>query len=58
MKIAYITLHWSRTISSSIGKKIIRQTEAWRALGHHVRFFSHLHTVKNEQELITSERFF
>ncbi len=58
MKIAYITLHWPRTASSSIGKKIIRQTEAWRALGHSVKFFSHLHTVKNEEELIESERFF
>ena len=58
MKIAYVTLHWPRTKSSSIGKKIIRQTDAWRDQGHHVRFFSHLHTIKNEEDLITGDRFF
>ena len=58
MKIAYITLHWPRTASSSIGKKILRQTDKWRDQGHHVRFFSHLHTIENEKDLIVGDRFF
>jgi hypothetical protein len=58
MKIAYITLHWPRTESSSIGKKIMRQTNVWRNQGHRVRFFSHLHPIENEKDLIAGERYF
>jgi len=58
MKIAYISLHWPRTASSSIGKKIIRQTNEWRSQGHQVRFFSHLHTTKHIKDLIAGDRFF
>ena len=58
MKIAYITLHWPRTTTSSIGKKIMRQTKEWRANGHTVRFFSHLHPINDKQELVAGKRFY
>ncbi len=58
MKIAYVTLHWPRTISSSVGKKILRQTAQWRSMGHTVKFFSHLHAGKNQDNLVEGELFF
>lgn len=44
MRIAYVSLHWPRMAASSIGKKIIQQTAAWREAGHEVKFFSHMHS--------------
>lgn len=41
MRIAYISLHWPRTVSSGVGKKIIRHINAWRAAGHEVELFMH-----------------
>jgi len=58
MKIAYISLHWPRFKTSSIGKKILLQSQTWQNHGHEVRFFSHLHTVDDEENLINGERFF
>ncbi len=58
MKIAYINLHWPRTKSSSIGKKMERQINAWRNLGHEVCFFSHMHQSPPAEPLIEGERFF
>jgi hypothetical protein len=41
MKIAYISLHWLRTTSSGVGKKISRQIAAWKKEGHDVQLFMH-----------------
>lgn len=58
MRIAYISLHWPRTLISGVGKKIVRQTSAWAAAGHEVQFF--MHSVHREMEapLIPGEYFF
>lgn len=58
MRIAYITLHWPRTLSSSVGKKINTQISVWRELGHSVEFFSHLHTQKKDEPLVDGQRFY
>ena len=58
MRIAYVTLHWPRTLSSSVGKKIANQISAWRKLGHTVQFFSHLHPMHTNESLIEGERFY
>jgi hypothetical protein len=58
MRIAYVTLHWPRSISSSVGKKINTQINIWRKLGHSVEFFSHLHTPENDEPLVEGQRFY
>ncbi|MCD6356102.1 MAG: hypothetical protein J7L66_02355 [Anaerolineaceae bacterium] len=58
MRIAYITLHWPRTVNSSIGKKIQKQIGAWRELNHAVQFFSHLHHIDSNDRLIDGYRYF
>lgn len=58
MRIAYITLHWPRLLSSSIGKKISNQIKIWRKFGHSVQFFSHLHSTYENEELVEGQRFY
>ena len=41
MRIAYVSLHWPRTFSSGVGKKIHRHLNAWKLKGHDVRLFMH-----------------
>ena len=41
MRIAYVSLHWLRTISSGVGKKISRQINAWQKEGNEVQLFMH-----------------
>jgi glycosyltransferase involved in cell wall biosynthesis len=57
MRIAYVTLHWPRTPESSIGQKIIRQMQNWHKAGHEVHFFSHMHSVPPEVDLVDGEYF-
>lgn len=57
MKIAYISLHWARTFSSGVGKKIHRQIETWKLLGHEVRLFMHSET-RRDPNLLPGEKFF
>jgi hypothetical protein len=57
MRIAYISLHWPRPATSSIGKKISQQISAWIAAGHEVKFFSHMHTYEKMGELINGSNF-
>lgn len=57
MRIAYISLHWPRPVTSSIGKKITQQTSAWREVGHDVKFFSHMHTPENPDSLVEGSQF-
>jgi glycosyltransferase involved in cell wall biosynthesis len=57
MRIAYISLHWPRTKSSGIGRKIEEQLSYWRQAGHTVQFFSHQSQVSDPDDLIPGERF-
>ena len=57
MRIAYVTLHWPRSVESSTGMKIIRHLRDWRKAGHEVRFFSHMHPAPQSAELVESDRF-
>ena len=52
MRIAYVSLHWPRPAASSIGKKIIMQSAAWRAAGNEVKFFSHMHSLPDLNGLL------
>ena len=58
MRIAYISLHWPRPLSSSVGKKIDNQIRIWKNLGHSVQFFSHLHTPHTNEKLVEGQRFY
>lgn len=58
MKIAYVTLHWPRTRTSGVGRKIAGQIQAWRDLGHTVQLFMHTHTIVDPSILLTAETFF
>ena len=58
MRIAYITLHWPRSLSSSVGKKINAQISIWRELGHSVEFFSHLHPPEKDEPLVDGQRYY
>ena len=57
MRIAYISLHWPRTLESSTGMKIIRHMHDWQKDALEVRFFSHRHTVPTGTELVDGENF-
>lgn len=58
MRIAYVSLHWPRTLISGVGKKIVRQTNAWIAAGHQVQLF--MHSIRREMDapLIQGDYFF
>lgn len=58
MRIAYVSLHWPRTVSSGVGKKILRQMDAWRAEGHSAQLF--MHTVRRplDSPLLPAEVFY
>ncbi|MCP4142061.1 MAG: glycosyltransferase family 4 protein [Chloroflexi bacterium] len=57
MRIAYISLHWPRTISSGVGKKIHRQIETWKSFGHEVCLFMHLEDAP-VSGLLSGKKFF
>lgn len=58
MRIAYISLHWPRTITSGVGQKILRQITAWRNAGHDVEFFMHSRKSDTENDLLPGRVFF
>lgn len=58
MKIAYVTLHWSRTANSGIGMKMARQMDFWQSEGHSVTCYMHTHEVQNLRNLVPGEYFF
>jgi len=58
MRIAYVSLHWPRTILSGVGKKIQRQIDTWRAEGHQARLFMHTLQRDLEAPLLPGEGFF
>jgi hypothetical protein len=57
MRIAYVSLHWPRTMSSGVGKKINRHIEAWRNAGHEVGFFMHTTSHETGEILVPGETF-
>lgn len=58
MRIAYVSLHWPRTLISGVGKKIIRQINAWTTAGHEVKFFMHSIRRESDAPLIPGEVFY
>ncbi len=56
MRIAYISLHWARTFSSGVGKKIHRQIETWKSFGHEACLFMHTED-KLVRNLLPSKKF-
>jgi len=58
MKIAYVTLHWPRTRTSGVGRKIAGQIQTWRNLGHTVQQFMHTHVVADPSVLLPAVNFF
>ena len=57
MRIAYISLHWPRTFSSGVGKKINQQIEMWKSMGHETRLFMHTEDTR-APDLLLGEKFF
>ncbi len=57
MRIASISLHWPRTLSSGVGRKFQRQINAWHELGHEVQFFSHMYLPENDPPMVAGEYF-
>jgi glycosyltransferase involved in cell wall biosynthesis len=57
MRIAYISLHWPRTLTNSVGKKILRTMNAWQASGHETRLFMHTLMCEPTEELLPGEVF-
>lgn len=55
MRIAYVSLHWLRTLNSGVGKKIQRQIVAWENAGHEVKFFMHAAKREDEAPLVPGE---
>ena len=58
MKIAYVTLHWPRTRTSGVGRKIAGQIQTWHDLGHTIQLFMHTHAVADPSILLPAETFF
>ena len=56
MRIAYISLHWPRTFSSGVGKKIYLQIETWKSLRHEAFLFMHTED-EPVTNLLPSEKF-
>ncbi len=52
MRIAYVSLHWPRTIHSGVGKKIAAQIHAWESEGHETQLFLHSHTIADPADLL------
>ncbi|MBC7879008.1 MAG: hypothetical protein H7Y59_17690 [Anaerolineales bacterium] len=58
MRIAYVSLHWPRTLISGVGKKIVRQIGAWTAAGHEVQLFMHSIRRESDAPLIPGKVFY
>jgi len=55
MKIAYISLHWPRTLDSGVGKKLDRQIKILQKGGHETRLFMHTSRYAPLSDLIPAE---
>jgi hypothetical protein len=58
VRIAYVSLHWPRTLISGVGKKIIRQISAWTTAGHEVQLFMHCVQRETDSPLLPGEVFY
>ncbi|RPI95674.1 MAG: hypothetical protein EHM40_02560, partial [Chloroflexi bacterium] len=58
MRIAYVSLHWPRTRTSGVGKKIDSQVSTWNRMGHQARLFMHTSEYEPRSELIQADCFF
>jgi len=54
MRIAYISLHWPRTLNSGVGKKLHRQIRIWQEDGHEARLFMHTSRYEPPSDASTS----
>lgn len=52
MRIAYVSLHWPRTVYSGVGKKIAAQISAWQEAGHEASLFMHTHTIDHPADFL------
>ena len=57
MRIAYISLHWPRPLSSGVGKKIAQQITLWREAGHQAQFFMHTHPFPATEPQVLGDYF-
>jgi hypothetical protein len=55
MRIAYVSLHWPRTITSGVGKKMSDQLQIWRELGHEAQLFMHTHPYPDQKLLLPAQ---
>lgn len=58
MRIAYLSIHWPRTIHSGVGIKMLQQMKVWKQEGHEVCFFSHTSPHHRPEELIPGPKSF
>jgi hypothetical protein len=60
MRIAYLSIHWPRTLNSGVGRKIHQQVSFWRDQKNEVRFFMHTHDVDHatQADLLDGEVFY
>ncbi len=57
MRIAYISLHWPRTLETGVGGKIDQQLRYWKKAGHEVCFFMHSHQFQGSLTSLPTEVF-
>ena len=57
MRIAYVSLHWPRTTTSGVGKKINQQISYWQNFGNDVRLFMHTYDYQPVSELLNGSMF-
>ena len=55
MRIAYISLHWPRTLNSGVGKKLHRQVRIWQENGHDACLFMHTSRYEPLSALVPAE---
>ena len=58
MRIAYVSLHWPRTNSESVGRKIFEQLHIWQSAGHATKLFMHTSFYEPRSNLIPGNYFY
>jgi len=58
MRIAYVSLHWPRTNSESVGRKIFEQLHIWQSAGHATKLFMHTSIYEPRSNLIPGNYYF
>ncbi len=57
MRIASISLHWPRTLSSGVGRNSSVSSAPGASWGHEVQFFSHMYLPENNPPMVAGEYF-